>query len=197
MQIWQLDRDWYRTVHVDWHRDWLDLPMIGITSTGLGWVQLLVLLALALFAPGARSYAVLLLWSGSLCGLLRLGVMRAADRQRPSNYEFARPLEDIFGNTSFPSGHTACSFAIAVMLVILVRRSEWEWVGWLAVLWAFAVGFSRVYLGVHYPMDVLGGALFGMLSAGAAYVLADRFKWLTRLGLDQESRDVATPNLPS
>ncbi len=58
--------------------------------------------------------------------------------------------------SSFPSGHAATSFAGAVVLVLLVRRA----VPLLFVL-AAAVAFSRVYVGVHYPLDVLAGAVLG------------------------------------
>lgn len=192
MEIWQLDRELYRAIHVSWHRDWLDLPMVGITSTGLGWVQALALVAVFCVRP-LRRLALLLFGAGAFCGLLRLGVMRLADRQRPSNYVFAKPMEEVFGMSSFPSGHTACSFAIATMLLLLVRGTEWEWTGRAAIVWAALVGFSRVYLGVHYPTDVVGGMLFGVLTAALFYWLAERRGWLEKW----RHTGAATANLPN
>ncbi|TSD65068.1 phosphatase PAP2 family protein [Inquilinus sp. KBS0705] len=62
------------------------------------------------------------------------------------------------GSTSFPSGHTSTSFAVATAL----SRAYPKWyVIAPAYLWAGSVGYSRMYLGVHYPSDVFGGAVLG------------------------------------
>lgn len=61
---------------------------------------------------------------------------------------------------SFPSGHTAASFAAATALFAMDKR--WGIAAYLVAGW---MGFSRLYLGVHFPLDVLAGALLGMLAA--------------------------------
>lgn len=62
------------------------------------------------------------------------------------------------GSTSFPSGHTSTSFAVATAL----SRAYPKWyVIAPSYLWAGSVGYSRMYLGVHYPSDVVGGAMLG------------------------------------
>ena len=74
------------------------------------------------------------------------------------------------GSTSFPSGHTSTSFAVATAL----SRAYPKWYGIApAYLWAGSVGFSRMYLGVHYPSDVVGGALLG---TSTAWLLKPTFK---------------------
>lgn len=85
------------------------------------------------------------------------------------------------GGGSFPSGHTSSAFAVATS--ISMSYPKW-YVIVPCYLWAGTVGVSRVALGVHYPSDVLAGALVG---AGSAYLSAKAGKWLHR----SHSRSVA------
>lgn len=75
---------------------------------------------------------------------------------------------------SFPSSHAANHFAIAVFLISALgkkRRRIWFPV---LFLWAFSVAFAQVYVGVHYPLDVIAGGLWGSLIGWGTYRLAGR-----------------------
>ncbi len=76
------------------------------------------------------------------------------------------------GSPSFPSGHTSMAFSTATSLSLVYPK-------WYVIapsfLWASAVGYSRMHLGVHYPSDVAVGALVG---AGSAYLCYKAQKWL-------------------
>lgn len=74
---------------------------------------------------------------------------------------------------SFPSGHTSVAFATATSLSLQMRK--W-YVAVPAFLWAVTVGYSRMYLGVHYPSDVLVGALVGVASAYITYKIQEIVK---------------------
>jgi undecaprenyl-diphosphatase len=90
-----------------------------------------------------------------------MGLKALFDRPRPSlRYAEPRTLVHVPHDASFPSGHAATSFAAATMLSFAFPR----FAPFLYVL-AAAVAFSRVYVGVHYPFDVIGGAFVGVLLA--------------------------------
>jgi membrane-associated phospholipid phosphatase len=90
---------------------------------------------------------------------------RVFNRTRPAD----KYPGEVFVNTpsngkSFPSGHTSMAFAVATTLTLQYKK--W-YVTVPAYLWAGCVGYSRMYLGKHYPTDVLAGALVG---AGCSYL---------------------------
>jgi membrane-associated phospholipid phosphatase len=71
-------------------------------------------------------------------------------------------LKDCAGGYSFVSNHAANHFGLATFFYFTLRHylPKWAWIGWL---WAFSVGYAQVYVGIHYPLDVAGGAMIGIL----------------------------------
>ncbi|MED3561862.1 undecaprenyl-diphosphatase [Bacillus xiapuensis] len=79
-------------------------------------------------------------------------------------------------DNSFPSDHSIIFFSIC-FLFLLVRKKE----GWLWILLACLVAVSRVMVGVHYPVDILTGALIGIISALIVYWIAPKLSFLNKL----------------
>jgi undecaprenyl-diphosphatase len=96
-----------------------------------------------------------------IADLSALGLRRAVGRVRPwGRYPGPLPLGHVPKDPSFPSGHTTIAFAAAT--VLSYYRPRWTPAFFLL---AVAIGFSRVYVGVHYPLDVIAGAVLGTLIA--------------------------------
>ena len=102
------------------------------------------------------------------------GLKYGTNRTRP--YNAYSNIDNITSpsSPSFPSGHTSTAFATATSLSIVFPK-------WYVIapsyLWACSVGYSRMHLGVHYPSDVLAGAIFG---AGSTYLCYRANKWLNK-----------------
>lgn len=161
----------FRAIHLGWHSSLLDPIFWALSYSGLGQVQFLLAL-LFLRGKETKHYVLPLLITILVAGLpIAQGIKRMiVERERPSYLAIAVPQEKILEN-SFPSGHTTTSFAVAVMLFLITYRSHNAWMGRLALLWAALVGVSRIYRGVHWPTDVLGGACAGTFSACLVYLI--------------------------
>ena len=97
--------------------------------------------------------------------IVTLSAKRIVNRPRPfEKYSFIVKRDDESGGMSFPSGHTSSAFCIATSLSLRYRK--WYVIA-PAYLFATSVGWARMYQGVHYPSDVLAGALVG---AGSAWL---------------------------
>ncbi|WGZ95237.1 MAG: phosphatase PAP2 family protein [Candidatus Thiothrix putei] len=147
------------------------------------WANLTILgdalVALVLLNGLAWRYP-LLLPAGLLAGLIATLLTRSLK----TLLEIERPLSvlgaqvQVIGvdlqNFSFPSGHTTAAFVLAGVYALILQRERLT-----AVLFCLAllVGFSRIAVGAHWPMDVLAGAAFGWFSAWAGWRLALYWRW--------------------
>lgn len=142
------------------HNPILDKPMIFITILGnFGCVWFIISIILMIIKK-YRKYGILLFCSIVLTGLVGSFIMKPIfSRQRPCDiYQNIELLIKIPVGASFPSGHAAISFAAATVLGFMNRK-----LGIFAFILAGLIAFSRVYLFVHFPTDVLAGAALGIL----------------------------------
>lgn len=160
-----------------WHAPWLDAAMVWMSASGSAGIVWLTLAFVAFFRPRDRAAAWRVVLTVALCygvvdGLLKPLIGRA----RPDLTGIAaratdppRELPPQPTSHAFPSGHATSTFGAAVA----VSRM---WPSTRALWWAFAVlvGYSRIYLGHHYPFDVLGGAVLGV--GIALWVLGGRHR---------------------
>lgn len=130
--------------------------------TSLGDAKVWVFVGLVLTAIGSeetKALALRLAGSAGLAALVAQVIKRLSRRRRPNagiaGFEALVANPDAF---SFPSGHTAAAVATAI-----AWAGEGSFLGAFAAGFAAMVGFSRVALGAHYPLDVAVGALLGLL----------------------------------
>lgn len=159
------------------HREFLDPVFWLVSSTGLGYVQVPLIL-LALLNRESKRWVLPLLLAFAISGLANTALKGTIERDRPSNLSYAQPQEDFY-HSSFPSGHTSTSFGIAFCLLALTWGGELVWIGWGGLFWASLVGMSRIYRGVHWPSDVFGGVMVGLIggSIGCVLGLAIQAAW--------------------
>lgn len=155
---------------------------LNITALGSGLVVWIFVLIAAAFLFGSRHRwsAGLLLLSVAGAGLINMTLKSGFNRPRPDVFPWRAPYA---GLSSFPSGHSMTAMVAYATLAYLVMRLERRQVLrvmtlFTAVLLVAAVGTSRVYLGVHYPSDVLAGFVAGLVWAAFCAVTMEALRLL-------------------
>lgn len=146
-------------VNLSYHNFILDNLSLIISNMGLIYFWVIISIVLYLFGDKkgksiAKKMIVVLVVTTILTQLIKIIVMRP----RPYNELSNLILLDLGTDYSFPSGHTSTSTAMAYVLSCEYKR-------WILMSIPVIVGFSRLYIGVHYPSDVLGGFLLGLVIA--------------------------------
>ena len=144
------------------HTPWLDAVLWTLSALGVGgllWVAIAAVMASwvpRLRAPAWQVVLVVILAQA----VVDWGIKPLVGRPRPFLADARSRVVGYQPSTySFPSGHSASSFGAATVLAFALSRRR------AAIVWALAatVAFSRIYIGVHYPLDVAVGALTGVL----------------------------------
>jgi undecaprenyl-diphosphatase len=174
---------------------WLHEAAIDVTALGGGWVLGLVVLAIVGFLAlqGMRRTALFVAVS-TIGGWVLNGLLKEVfQRPRP---EVVPHLREVL-TLSFPSGHAMTSAAVyltlgALLMRIATRRATKIYCMAMAMLLTVLVGSSRVYLGVHYPTDVLAGWLAGLSWALLCWMVERALERRTGMKREQQQRPAVT-----
>lgn len=154
----------------------IDSIMVYFTTAGYGWALSLICLTILFAGWVKKNLALRVAGYSGLVAYVLAGTMSQVfkliwQRPRPllSLYDVHVVDVPLFAN-SFPSGHTTAAFAVAFSCTSFYPK-----LGYVLYPLAALIAFSRIYLGVHYPFDVLYGALLGLLLGWiATYILQSR-----------------------
>ncbi|RDB04704.1 phosphatase PAP2 family protein [Runella aurantiaca] len=183
-QIQEIDTRIFLTLN-GLHTPWADTIMYWVTQRNT-WIPLYALLIVWLIwkynqrAAGMIGALILtiIIADQTASGLLK----PFFERLRPCHVLYLQDklhlvVEDCGGRYGFASSHAANSFGLAMALYLLVGK-KYPWTTWFFFPWAVAVSYSRIYVGVHYPFDVVVGACIG---AAAAWIAVKSVERILRL----------------
>lgn len=178
-----------RTVLLAAHRNsspLLDRLALEVTALGSGPVVIvLAISAIGFLWPGPDHRRSALLVPALVgAGLLSQALKLAVQRPRPALFAWGVPYA---GGGSFPSGHSTTAVVTYVALAFLMLRRMHDRRARFAIcavstLLVLLVGWSRIHLGVHYPSDVVGGFLLGLLWIGLCIFVQERAERSSRAG---------------
>lgn len=146
----------------------LGWPLRVVMQLGTLWVALgvVTITALTTRARGVGP-ALAVLVAVAIAFRLDNVLKDVVDRPRPTGMVDGLHVRETIGGFGFPSGHTTMAFALAASLHPSVGP-RWRWVLWTL---ATIVGLARMHVGVHWPVDVVGGAALGTAIGTAAWLL--------------------------
>ena len=178
--ILSLDQSWLLVIN-SWHAPWADTLMWWVSNRYV-WLPLYALLITLVFRRfGWKKALIILLGFGAAVGLsdfvssglIKPRVCRLRPTHDPALMDMVHLVRDYRGGMyGFVSSHAANTMACALLFSLLWKDRR---ATLLLMLWVALNCYSRMYLGVHYPLDIACGLLVGALMAWMVYALLNRF----------------------
>lgn len=182
-ELIQIDIQWFKAIHNGLANDLFD-HLMPILRNKLTWIPLYaVFLFYSIKKYGVKSWVILL---GTIltvliadqvsAGLIKESVQRLRPCNDPHLQSYIRRLVDCGSGYSFISAHATNHFAVSVLFTWFFGEiNNWSGFKFLFYVWAGLIAFAQVYVGVHFPLDVLVGMLTGLLIGNIMLLLIKNF----------------------
>jgi membrane-associated phospholipid phosphatase len=179
-QLLSYDRQLFRHINLDWQNGFFDWMMPWLRNSNL-WAPLyLFLFLLVIFNYPKNAFwwiffgiATAALTDYVSSNLIKHNIIRIRPCNEPSIADWVRVLVGYRPqSSSFTSSHAATHFGMATFLYFTLRDRFKKW-PMVFFLWAFLISYAQVYVGVHYPLDIICGGLIGIL---IGYLSAKAFR---------------------
>jgi len=168
IDLLQLDQSLFQLINSEWTSNWLD-TLMPLLRNKLFWIPVYTfIISFSLINFGKKGLYLLLF------GILTIAISDTlSSRVIKKSIKRVRPCNDILikdsvelrvhcgGGYSFTSSHAANHFALAMFIIFTLGKNN-RWIQASLILWASSIAYAQVYVGVHYPLDVLVGSFLGI-----------------------------------
>jgi undecaprenyl-diphosphatase len=166
-QLIQFDQNLFFTINHGLSNSFFDWLMPALRNRFF-WTPLYLFIIIFSIRTYGKQGWIMILFLGLTFGctdfisssLIKPTVQRLRPCNDPEIKSDVKNLIDCGSGYSFPSSHASNHFGLAVFLIVMFF-SKWKLILPIGLLWAASISFAQVYVGVHYPVDILAGAIFG------------------------------------
>jgi undecaprenyl-diphosphatase len=153
-------------------------PIMIFISGKISWLPFYIVLIWFLIKERKKKVwvtlimiALLILATDQISVMIKNSVLRLRPCHDTSINTMLHLVKGCGGKYGFVSSHAANSFGLAIFFTLFFKH---RWAGVALMFWALIVSYSRIYLGVHFPGDILGGAILGLI-LGTLFFLLDKY----------------------
>lgn len=168
-ELLHLDQYLFHQINTVWANGWLD-ALMPFWRNKYVWLPVYVFLISFLMINFGKKGFILFVFAIITIGIADTMsskvIKKTVQRVRPCNDPAMASFVDLKvkcgGGYSFTSSHATNHFALAIFLIFTLGK-RFRWIKWVLLIWATTIAYGQVYVGVHYPFDVISGGILGVL----------------------------------